>query len=105
LDGLGTVYVSGQLAFIPGTRTIDGTTAPQQAKRALQNMSAILKAAGSGMDRVVKTTIMLADMNDFASVNEVYAQAFGNHLPARACFGVNLPPGVLIEIDAIALEK
>jgi len=76
-----------------------------QAERALESIKSILIAAGSGMDRVVKTTVLLADMADFPKVNTVYEQAFGTHLPARACYAVkSLPLGALVEIETIALE-
>ena len=80
-----------------------GDTAAAQARQALQNLRAVLEAGGSGLGQVVKTTIFLADMADFAAVNEVYAEAFADHRPARATVAVSgLPKGALVEIEAIA---
>jgi 2-iminobutanoate/2-iminopropanoate deaminase len=74
-----------------------------QARRALANLAAVLAAAGSGPEHVLRTTIFLTDMGDFATVNEVYAEVFGECLPARATVAVaGLPKGALVEIDAVA---
>lgn len=99
----GLVFCSGQIALNP-----DGSLAAGdiiiQTKRVLENLQAVLEAAGSGMDKVVKTTVYLKDMNDFAQMNETYARFFGEHKPARATVQVSrLPKEVFIEIDAIAL--
>jgi 2-iminobutanoate/2-iminopropanoate deaminase len=100
------VYCSGQIALDPATQALVGTTAAQQAGRVLDNLAAVLKAAGSGLDRVVRTTIFLVSMADFAAVNEVYGQRFGAHKPARATVAVKeLPKGALVEIDCIALAS
>ncbi|GBG26364.1 2-iminobutanoate/2-iminopropanoate deaminase [Hondaea fermentalgiana] len=105
-DGKGTIYVSGQVGFVPGTKKLDGEDAASQARRALSNVKAILEAAGSSMDRVLKTTVLLVDIADYAAMNEVYAEAFGDHKPARAAFAVKtLPVGARVEIEAIALEN
>ena len=97
------LFVSGQIPLDPATGQIVGADAGAQARQALANLRAILAAAGLGMDRVVKTTLLLADMKDFAAVNEVYAAAFGGHKPARATFQVaRLPKDALVEIEAIA---
>mmetsp|Transcript_17593 Transcript_17593/g.34602 ORF Transcript_17593/g.34602 Transcript_17593/m.34602 type:complete len:161 (-) Transcript_17593:46-528(-) len=105
-DGRGFIFVSGQVGFIPGSNKFDGPDAVSQARRSLANIKAILEAAGSSMDRVLKTTVLLTDINDYAKVNEVYAEAFGNHKPARAAYAVKtLPVNAVVEIEAIALEK
>lgn len=104
--GNGMVFVSGQVGFIPGEKTLDGNTAESQARRALDNLRQILQAANSDMDLVVKTTVLLQDINDFQGVNKVYADAFGSNRPARATYAVKqLPAGAKVEIEAIALEK
>ena len=98
----GFLFCSGQLGMDPGKgELVVGVVA--QAGQALSNMRAVLEAAGSGMDRVVKTTIYLADMGDFKAVNAAYAEAFGEHKPARATVEVaSLPLDGLVEIDCIA---
>lgn len=98
------VYVSGQLPIDPATGEFDGDTAAQQAERSISNIEAILAAADLTLDDVVKTTVLLADIADFAAVNEVYAQRFtGKVLPARAAFqAAGLPKGAKVEIEAIA---
>ena len=99
----GFVYTSGQIPVDPATGDIpEGITA--QTHRSCQNVGAVLEAAGSGFDKVFKTTCFLADMGDFAAFNEVYAQYFVSK-PARSCVAVKtLPKGVLCEIEAIAAE-
>ena len=98
----GFLFCSGQLGMDPGKgELVVGVVA--QAGQALSNMRAVLEAAGSGMNRVVKTTIYLADMGDFKAVNAAYAEAFGEHKPARATVEVaSLPLDGLVEIDCIA---
>jgi 2-iminobutanoate/2-iminopropanoate deaminase len=100
----GFLFVSGQIPLDPKTQQIvDGETSVQ-AERVLENLKGILESAGSSMERVVKTTIFLADMNDFSAVNEVYSRYFGANPPARSTVEVSkLPRNVRIEIDAIAL--
>ena len=99
----GWVVTAGQVALDPATGEIVGADAATQAERALRNVAAILDAAGSGLDHVVRTTVYLTDMDDFAAVNKVYATFFREPFPARACVQVSrLPVGALIEIDAIA---
>ena len=97
----GFVYTSGQIPVNPADGTIpEGIAA--QAEQSCKNVGAILEAAGSGFDKVVKTTCFLADMGDFAAFNEVYARYFTSK-PARSCVAVkDLPKGVLCEIEAIA---
>ncbi|NNE44639.1 MAG: hypothetical protein HKN12_10550, partial [Gemmatimonadetes bacterium] len=80
----GMVFASGQIPLIPGTKEIDGTDIATQTERVLRNLAALLKASGSSMDRVVKTTVYLADMAEFPAMNEVYARHFGEDAPARA---------------------
>ena len=100
----GFLFVSGQIPLDPKTQQlVDGKTSVQ-AERVLENVKGILESAGSSMERVVKTTIFLADMNDFSAVNEVYSRYFGANPPARSTVEVSkLPRNVRIEIDAIAL--
>ena len=99
----GFVYTSGQIPVNPADGTVpEGITA--QTEQSCKNVGAILEAAGSGFDKVVKTTCFLADMGDFAAFNEVYARYFTSK-PARSCVAVReLPKGVLCEIEAIALK-
>ena len=98
------VFVSGQLPINPASGAIEATDAAGQAAQALANIEAILVAAGLGLGDVVKTTVLLADIADFAAVNDVYASAFsGAVLPARAAYAVAaLPKGARVEIEAIA---
>ncbi|XP_055075935.1 2-iminobutanoate/2-iminopropanoate deaminase isoform X2 [Paramisgurnus dabryanus] len=99
-----TMYISGQLGMdvLSGQLVAGGVQA--QAKQALINMGEILKAAGCGYENVVKTTVLLADINDFNNVNEVYKQFFTCNFPARAAYQVSaLPRGGLVEIEAIAV--
>jgi len=98
-----TLYCSGQIALDPKTGELVGKTASEQAERVLRNLNAVLKEAGCDLSDVLKVTMYLKSMTDFASVNEVYARHFGNHRPARSTVEVSgLPKGALIEIDAIA---
>ena len=98
----GTLYVSGQLPVNPATGEIpEGIEA--QSRQALINIFAILKQAGLGANNVVKTSVLLADINDFGAMNAVYAEFFPEDKPARVCYQVAaLPKGALVEIDAIA---
>lgn len=100
------LYVSGQIPLCPVTGQVVGETAPEQAEQVLKNLSAILKEAGMTLDNAVKTTVLLADIADFAAVNEVYAKYFtGEVLPARAAFAVrDLPKGVKVEIELVAYK-
>jgi 2-iminobutanoate/2-iminopropanoate deaminase len=99
----GFVFCSGQIALDPATGALVGATAAEQAVQALKNLSAVLKAAGCGMGNVVKTTVFLKNMGDFAAVNEVYAKAMGSHHPARATIeAARLPKDALVEIDCVA---
>jgi len=100
----GFVYTAGQVALDPRTMEfVDGDVGAQTA-RVFSNLKAILVAAGSGLDRVVKATVFLADMADFAAMNEVYAREFGAHRPARSTVAVKtLPKNARVEIDLVAL--
>lgn len=98
----GLVFVAGQLGLKPGDTTIEGDIATQ-TEQALRNLAAILEAAGSSLDLLVKTSVFLHDLNDFAGMNEVYARHVGDRPPARSTFEVaKLPSGALVEIEAIA---
>lgn len=99
------VFVSGQIPVDPATGAM-AESVEQQAQQSLDNIKAILAAAGLGMDSVVKTVIFLADINDFAAVNAVYAKAFAEPYPARSCVQVAaIPKGAKLEIECIALRK
>ncbi len=99
-----TLYTSGQLGLIPATGELPhGVEA--QAAQALDNLSAVLTAAGMNFSDVVKTTVFLADMNDFAAINAIYAKYFPGQAPARSCVQVAaLPKGALFEIEAVAVK-
>ncbi len=100
------LFVSGQIPLEPESGELVGGDIESQTRRVLDNLKAIIQAAGADMDRVVKTTIFLADMNDFAAVNGVYAEYFKATLPARATVQVaGLPKGVPVEIEAVVLLK
>ena len=97
----GMVYTSGQIAINPATGTINGTTIEEQTEQVCKNIQALLEAAGTSMEKVVKTVCFLADMNEFAAFNAVYAKYFVSN-PARSCVAVKtLPKNVLVEIDTI----
>jgi 2-iminobutanoate/2-iminopropanoate deaminase len=99
----GFVFVSGQLALVPGAKELSGGTIGEQTEQVFANLAAILDAAGSGLDRLVKTTVFLTDLGDFAGMNEVYARHVGDRPPARATVEVAaLPSGALVEIEAVA---
>ena len=98
----GLVFASGQIPIDPATGNIEAADIAGQTRRAAQNLAAVLEAAGSGLDRVLKTTCFITDMNDFAAFNEVYAEFFPGR-PARSCVEVSkLPKGALVEIEAVA---
>jgi len=97
------VFISGQLGLDPSTGKLQGNNAAEQAEQALKNLGAILGAAGIDFGHVVKTTVLLADIKDFAAVNEVYARFFTADHPARAAYqAAGLPLGALVEIEAVA---
>lgn len=100
----GFIFVSGQIPLTPETGELVLGDIRMQAERVLENIAAILAAAGTSFDQVVKTTIFLTDMGNFAAVNEVYSKYFSADPPARACVAVaQLPRGVAVEIEAVAL--
>jgi 2-iminobutanoate/2-iminopropanoate deaminase len=99
----GFLYTAGQIALDPATMQVDVEGITEQTEQVLENLAAILTAAGSGFSRVVKTTVFLTDMADFQAMNEVYARAFGEHRPARSTVAVSgLPRGVRVEIEVVA---
>jgi 2-iminobutanoate/2-iminopropanoate deaminase len=99
----GFVFVSGQLALAPGEKELTGGTIQEQTEQVFRNLGAILEAAGTGLDRLVKTTVFLQNLDDFAGMNEVYARHVGDRPPARSTFEVaKLPSGALVEIEAVA---
>ena len=98
----GFIYASGQLPIHPATGEMPKETV-DQTRQALENVRAVLTAAGSGLDKVVKVTVFLVDMDDFAAMNEVYSSFFVSPYPARSCVAVKaLPRGARVEIEAIA---
>jgi 2-iminobutanoate/2-iminopropanoate deaminase len=100
----GFVFVSGQLALRPGEKDLTGGDIGAQTEQVLANLRAILEEAGSSLDQLVKTTVFLQNLDDFAGMNEVYAKHVGSTPPARSTVEVaKLPSGALVEIEAIAL--
>jgi 2-iminobutanoate/2-iminopropanoate deaminase len=100
----GFVFLSGQIPIDPKTQQVVEGDAAVQTERVLENLKAVVEAAGSSLQHAVKTTVFLADMNDFAAMNEVYARYFVTHPPARSTVEVSkLPRNVRVEIDLIAL--
>ncbi len=106
VSATGTItFVSGQLPIDPATGAFAGETIQEQTRQSLENIKAILEAGGLGLDDVIKTTVYLSDIADFAPMNEVYAQYFTAECPARAAFQVAaLPKNALVEIEAIAVR-
>jgi 2-iminobutanoate/2-iminopropanoate deaminase len=100
----GLVFVSGQVAIDPANQQVISGDVAAQTDRAMKNLSGILKAAGSSLDKVVRSTVFLKNMSDFAAMNEVYGRYFPSQPPARSTVEVaRLPKDVLVEIDVIAL--
>lgn len=100
----GFVFVAGQLPLDPSGALVGADEIRAQTRAALANMGAILTAAGSSLDKVVKTTVFLTSLDDFSGMNEVYAASFNTPYPARSTVEVGrLPPGMLVEIDCVAL--
>ncbi len=103
IESNGLIFTSGQIAIDPGTNNLIDGDVVAQAKQVFENLKAVLEAAGSSLNHVVKATIYLKNMNDFSQVNEIYAQYFGQAVPARSTVEVaRLPKDVLIEVDCIA---
>lgn len=99
----GLVYTSGQIALTPAGEMTEEDIV-KQTHQVMKNVSAVLEASGSALDQVIKTTIFLSDMDNFVTVNEIYAEYFGSHRPARATVAVKtLPKNALVEIDCIAV--
>jgi 2-iminobutanoate/2-iminopropanoate deaminase len=101
----GLLFVSGQVAIDPATQQVISGDIGAQTERVLKNLSGILRAAGSGLEKVVRSTVFLKNMGDFAAMNEVYGKYFSSTPPARSTVEVaRLPKDVLVEIDVIALS-
>ncbi len=99
----GFVFVSGQLSLKPGDKELSGGTIEEQTEQVFANLAAILAAAGTGLDRLVKTTVFLQNLGDFQGMNSVYAKHVGDTPPARSTVEVaKLPSGALVEIEAVA---
>ncbi len=99
----GFVWCSGQIPINPATGAIEAVTIEDQTRQAIENLSNVLAAAGTSLSSVVKTTVFIKDMNDFAALNGVYAEMFGDTKPARSCVEVaRLPKDVKVEIEAVA---
>ena len=96
------VYTSGQIPIVPNSGVIEADGVSEQTEQVMKNLAAVLGAAGSSFEKVIKTTCFLADISDFAAFNEVYAKYFTNN-PARSCVAVkDLPKGALVEVEVIA---
>jgi len=98
----GFVFTAGQIGAKADGSGLVGESVEEQTEQVFANLKAILEAAGSSLDRVVKTTCFLSDLGNFSPFNEVYRRHFGGSFPARSTFGVSLPAGVLVEVEAIA---
>ena len=100
----GFVYCSGQIPINPATNAIEAETIEDQTRQVITNLKNVLEAAGTSLSAVVKTTVFIKDMNDFAALNGVYAEMFGETKPARSCVEVaRLPKDVKVEIEAVAV--
>jgi endoribonuclease L-PSP, putative len=98
----GFVFTSGQIALDPVTNNVEAATIEAQTEQVIKNLAAVLEAAGTSLDKVIKTTCFLQNMSDFAAFNEIYAKYFTSK-PARSCVAAReLPRGVLVEIDVVA---
>ncbi len=98
----GLLFVSGQVPVSPETNEVVGETIQEQTEQVFRNLRAILEAAGASLDRLVKTTVFLADFADFVGMNVVYARFVGDTPPARATVGIRLPEGLKVEIEGVA---
>lgn len=102
----GFVWCSGQIAIDPAVNAVTAETVEDQTRQVIANLKNVLEAAGAGLDKVVKTTVFISDMNDFAKVNAVYAELFGETRPARSCVqAARLPKDVKVEIEAVAVAE
>ena len=102
----GFIFVSGHLPVNPETGNFAGTTIEIQTKQSLDNLKAILEVGNSALEKVLKTTVFLKDMNDFSAMNTIYSQYFSENFPARICVEVaRLPKDALVEVEAIALVE
>ena len=102
----GMIYCSGQIPINPATGAIEAKTIEEQTAQSITNLKNVLEAAGAGLDKVVKTTVFISDMNDFAALNAVYAEMFGDTKPARSCVqAARLPKDVKLEIEAVAVDE
>ncbi len=100
-----TLYVSGQIPVIPATGIIISDNVEEQTRQVMENVKAVVEAAGMTLDNVVKTTVFIKNMDDFATINGIYSQYFKENCPARACVEVaRLPKDVLVEMEAIAVK-
>lgn len=99
------IFTSGQIPLDPTTGELVGGDVKKATERALENVKAILEEAGTSLDKVVKTTVFVKNMGDFAAVNEIYAKYFEKDMPARSCVQVVLPKDALVEIEVIALAE
>jgi len=101
----GFIFCSGQIPINPATNSVEAATIEDQTRQAISNLRNVLEKAGSSLSKVVKTTVFIKDMNDFAALNGVYAEMFGDTKPARSCVEVaRLPKDVKVEIECIAAE-
>jgi 2-iminobutanoate/2-iminopropanoate deaminase len=102
----GFIWCSGQIPINPATNTIEAVTIEEQTRQVLSNVQNVLAAAGASLRDVVKTTVFIKDMNDFAALNAVYAEIFGETKPARSCVEVaRLPKDVKVEIECVAVAR
>ena len=98
------IFTSGQIPLNPGTGEVGNGDIKEQTKQVLENLKEVLAASGAGLENVVKTTVFISDMNEFALINEVYAQYFTGEFPSRSCVQVaRLPKDVGVEIEAVAV--
>ena len=102
----GFIFCSGQIPIEPVANAVVATTIEDQTRQAITNLGNVLRAAGSSLAKVVKTTVFISDMNDFAALNAVYAEMFGDTKPARSCVqAARLPKDVKLEIEAVAVDE
>lgn len=105
VEANGTLYVSGQIPFVPETMTLVGATIQEQTKQSLDNIKSIVEEAGYKVENIVKCQVFLKDMNDFTYMNKVYEDFFDGHKPARCAVEVSrLPKDVKVEIDAVCVK-